>query len=269
MLKKTLLSNSESDSSATLDSGVHFLPFEIEFPNFAKPLLPEHLQRSTTAMEMPPSLYSCSPNIRVHVAYFLKVRLQQRGVLRWKRNKKKELPFRLVFPSRLSLLGDSSGTIKFATLPTETFHIQKRELLEYGMLPPYTPSIQLQLAMPSQVLRPEQPLPLSLTACIPSEVLRQLESLTLQSLIIRLRTSITIETAGLAKAYLTYCPICHLSDSVRLLPLPEGSVYQLSPSPRQNYFVPAVLPSFTSQGISRTHALEVIAGFSAEDQIRV
>lgn len=75
--------------------------------------------------------------------------------------------------------------------------------------------------------------------------------------------------AEYSKAHVTYCDIYHVSDSISLPSLPEGSAYVLSPGLRQDYLMPAVLPSFLSRGISRTHALEVIAGFSANDQTNV
>lgn len=261
---KPLLSNIDSPSGERFAPGVHFLPFTIAFESIARHASHEQM-RKVVGADMPPSLYIRSQNIKGDVAYFLSARLQRQGLFRLNMSKRKELLFRLANPSLLSLPGNFSGTIKSVALPAESFQTYQRIATPYESLSPYTPSIRLQLAMPTQVLQPDRPLSLELTTFISRELLRQLGTITLRSLLFRLQTAVTADIDGLSKSCRSSRNICYLSGSIPLVPPPEEEACQLDPGLWQNYLVPAVLPSFASQGISRTHILEITAGFTSKD----
>lgn len=265
MASKSVLSNTGLHSDKTFGPGVHFLPFTMAFPRLAEHAPRERLLKNVAA-ELPPSLYIRGQNIKVDVGYFLSAKVQRRGFFRLNKSKKKELPFRLASTNPLSLPGDFSGTVKFVALPAENFQTRQQIPTSYEILPPYTPSIRLQLAMPSLVLLPEQPLSLQLIVYTPRELLRQLGTLMLRSLLFRIQTTTTTTIGGLPKSHVTSRSICYLSGSISLVPTSEEDVCRLDPGLWQNHLVPSVQPSFASQDISRTHVLEITAGFNAKDQ---
>lgn len=265
MVSKSVLSNAGLHSHKMIGPGVYFLPFTVAFPSVAERALHNSLRKDVTA-DMPPSLSVRGQGITVDVAYFLRVKVQRRGLFRLDKNKKISLPFRLTSPNLFSLPGDFSGAVNFAPLPAENFQTYQPISTSHDLLPPYTPSIRFRLAMSNQLVQPEQPLSLQLTVSTPRELLLQLGTLTLRSLLFRIQTTIKTVIDGLLKTYVTSSHICYLSGSISLVPAPEEEVCRLDPSLWQSYLVPPVQPSFSSQHISRTHVLEITAGFTSKNQ---
>lgn len=230
--------------------GHHSIPFSICIP----PLM--YFQP-----EPPPTLDVQAPGLRVNVAYFVRVDISCRGVLRPKIASRKEVVFR----SPNNTAPPLSRAAVTAMLPVDSIDPRKSVPYEAPYLPQYSPSLEVRLTIPSPpVLCTGEPLDVKLAVAATEDLIKRLGVIRLRSLCIRLRCLTAVRIGSVGREAASYVNICSMTGDVIIKPSNETGATELDHGIWQRHLIPPALPTFSSENISLSYALEVIAGFSGK-----
>lgn len=162
-------------------------PFELTFPAAS---------RCFCCCQLPPTLYSTSPCVKIRVEYIVIISVSQRVLCRIRRTKKVQRQLSLRSDPGLSIFPESSiGSLpasKLCPRMNEALHEVETSIWRNpDWLPRYTPSVQIEVFLPPPpILTTGTAIPIQIILHVPQELLDS-ERIYLRGILVQLRTSVS------------------------------------------------------------------------------
>lgn len=237
---------------------IYSAPFEITFPSRA----------TGCHCQLPPTLCLASSLVKIRVEYAIDMSLRYYVLGRVKRTKtvKRELPFW----SEPSMLLSKALTVGYlpagelcSKIGEKLREADKTCLVNPNWVPPYTPSLELAVELPSPpVLVTCRPTSIRLVFYTPPELLDG-DNIYIRSVVIQLKSSVAALVGTISGSWTETSHCWSSSGRIHL----DKERFELDSGAWSNCIVSNALPTCSSCALSLTHAVAVIAGISrGEDE---
>lgn len=206
---------------------------------------------------LPPSFQLSSITLRVSATYRLRAVVERSGIFKRQLSLTHNVDFTPLGPPRVT---QHSVPLRIAGhLAIDTADPQTRARLTVSAPPAYTPSITLEVVLPSKTLYPGDRLDYGVKIAIPTTEMRAPSNMYwLESLIVRLRTTTSAPVGCCTRSNVGYINIHNMQGLLPLEPGADGR-YAVPSDLWKNQILPQVLPSFQAYGVRRSYKLEFVA----------
>ena len=250
------------NGSESFEPGTSRFPFVLTIPLFTD-CCRQNAYESHALSTLPPTLQLTSTALKITIAYSIHAIAERPGKLKKNLNASHEFHFQPLDPPRLDVRGPSDELKAHGYITAESLGIREQPQGNDQELPPYNPSLGLEISTCSGSVRSGDHVDLNISVSIPDNIQKRLGDLWLSSLVVKLVATTTATVEGHQRCHETHTQIFASSG---FMPLDRADGSEPFSVPRglwKDHVYPMMLPSFKTCGLERLHRLEVITAIGS------
>ena len=250
------------NGSESIGPGTSEFPFVLTIPLFTD-CCRQNAYEGHALSTLPPTLQLTSTALKITIAYSIRAVVERPGKFRKNLNASHEFHFQPLDPPRLDVRGPADELKAYGYITAESLGIREQPRGNDQELPPYDPSLGLEVSTCSGSIRPGDCVDLNITISVPSNIQKRLGHLWLSRLIVRLIATATATVDGHQRFHETVTQVVATHGFMPLDRADGSEPFSIPQGLWRDHVYPMMLPSFKTCGLERVHRLEVIAAIGS------
>jgi hypothetical protein len=247
----------QAKCQGTFGAGTHSFNFQLSFPGISRE---EQFCQKCKSL-LPPNFVFASESLKASVSYRLRIVIERQGFLRPNLMKEHSIEYRPLLPFFCSPSQHGWETTGRTDIPLP--YSDSKTATSRNQLAFHKSQVTLEVILPGpKVLRPGNPVCLSISFIVPTELRLSFSPTWIFGLSIRLKAKTVATAAAHVRAHVGYIDICNIQAILPVEMQPGASHVTLPSALWEHCIYPAAIPTFQLCEAERTYQLEVTVNFA-------